>query len=124
VDPIYVTYRGPKSRLHRLAGMLRGDGEADVKYDPGMENKDLYGDAVSTVQLAVQVLNTPGAVDYVRAKVGTFLAQYGNIAQVTIEGDDGGTDLAGQLTKLAQLHEAGQLTDEEFAQAKRKLLGD
>jgi hypothetical protein len=32
-------------------------------------------------------------------------------------------DLAGQLKQLAELHKAGVLTDEELAQAKRKLLG-
>src|SRR4029450_12698407 len=35
----------------------------------------------------------------------------------------GGTDLNSQLTQLAQLHNSGVLTDEEFAQAKAKLLG-
>jgi hypothetical protein len=35
----------------------------------------------------------------------------------------GGTDLNSQLMQLAQLHSAGVLNDEEFAQAKAKLLG-
>lgn len=34
----------------------------------------------------------------------------------------GGTDLNSQLMQLAQLHNAGVLNDEEFAQAKAKLL--
>jgi hypothetical protein len=33
-----------------------------------------------------------------------------------------GTDLTSQLEQLAQLHNAGVLSDEEFAQAKQKLL--
>lgn len=33
-----------------------------------------------------------------------------------------GDDLMAQLTQLAQLHQAGVLTDEEFAAAKAKLL--
>lgn len=33
-----------------------------------------------------------------------------------------GTDLNSQLQQLAQLHSSGVLTDEEFAQAKQKLL--
>ena len=33
-----------------------------------------------------------------------------------------GTDLTAQLQQLAQLHNAGVLTDEEFAAAKQKLL--
>lgn len=33
-----------------------------------------------------------------------------------------GSDLNSQLTQLAQLHTAGVLTDEEFSQAKAKLL--
>jgi hypothetical protein len=34
-----------------------------------------------------------------------------------------GRDLAASLEKLAELHERGQLSDGEFAQAKRELLG-
>jgi hypothetical protein len=33
-------------------------------------------------------------------------------------------DVAGQIEKLSQLHGSGALTDEEFADAKRKLLED
>jgi hypothetical protein len=33
-----------------------------------------------------------------------------------------GTDLTAQLTQLSQLHNAGVLSDEEFAAAKQKLL--
>lgn len=35
----------------------------------------------------------------------------------------GGTDLMGELQKLAEMHSAGILSDEEFAAAKAKLLG-
>lgn len=34
----------------------------------------------------------------------------------------GGDDLMGQLNQLAQMHQAGVLTDDEFAAAKAKLL--
>ena len=34
----------------------------------------------------------------------------------------GGSDLTSQLQQLSQLHNAGVLSDEEFAQAKQKLL--
>jgi hypothetical protein len=34
-----------------------------------------------------------------------------------------GSDLAGQLRELAALHDAGVLSDDEFEQAKQKLLG-
>jgi len=34
----------------------------------------------------------------------------------------GGSDLTSQLQQLSQLHTAGVLSDEEFAQAKQKLL--
>jgi len=33
-----------------------------------------------------------------------------------------GTDVVEQLQQLAQLHDSGALTDEEFASAKQKLL--
>jgi len=33
-------------------------------------------------------------------------------------------DVAGQIEKLSQLHDSGSLSDEEFADAKRKLLED
>jgi len=35
-----------------------------------------------------------------------------------------GIDVAGQIEKLSQLHASGSLSDEEFADAKRKLLED
>lgn len=34
-----------------------------------------------------------------------------------------GTDVNDELTRLVQLHDAGNLTDEEFAAAKAKVLG-
>ena len=34
-----------------------------------------------------------------------------------------GEDVISQLEKLAELHQSGALTDEEFAAAKKKLLG-
>jgi hypothetical protein len=34
------------------------------------------------------------------------------------------TDLVDDLTRLAELHQAGDLTDEEFAVAKRERLAD
>jgi hypothetical protein len=36
---------------------------------------------------------------------------------------DAGSDLTAQLQQLAELHESGVLSDEEFASAKAKLLG-
>ena len=36
----------------------------------------------------------------------------------------GTDDVAGQIEKLSQLHDSGSLSDEEFADAKRKLLED
>jgi len=33
-------------------------------------------------------------------------------------------DITGQIEKLSQLHDSGSLSDEEFADAKRKLLED
>jgi hypothetical protein len=35
---------------------------------------------------------------------------------------DAGSDTVAQLQQLAQLHDSGALTDEEFASAKQKLL--
>jgi predicted lipid-binding transport protein (Tim44 family) len=39
-----------------------------------------------------------------------------------VEPAPAGTDLTAQLQQLAQLHDSGILTDEEFAAAKQKLL--
>jgi hypothetical protein len=47
-------------------------------------------------------------------------AQADYIQQVA--GADQGTDNAGALTQLAQLHKDGALTDEEYAQQKAKVL--
>jgi hypothetical protein len=35
----------------------------------------------------------------------------------------GGTDVTAQLNNLNQMHQSGALTDEEYAAAKKKLLG-
>ncbi len=39
------------------------------------------------------------------------------------EAESGGSDLVGEIQNLSQLHNAGVLSDEEFAAAKAKLLG-
>lgn len=49
-------------------------------------------------------------------------ATYAPYAPTSSAGE--GHDLAGQLRELAALHGRGQLTDEEFALAKYRLLGD
>jgi hypothetical protein len=43
-------------------------------------------------------------------------------ASTAVEGARAATDLVDDLTRLAELHEAGDLTDEEFAEAKRDRL--
>jgi hypothetical protein len=40
------------------------------------------------------------------------------------EAADTGSDMVAQLQQLAQLHDSGVLTDEEFASAKQKLLAN
>ena len=47
----------------------------------------------------------------------------GRLAQAGSDADDGGSDIADQLTKLDQLHREGSLTDAEYKAAKTKLLG-
>jgi hypothetical protein len=50
-------------------------------------------------------------------------AQQAQQAQAAVAGAAGGSDLTAQLNQLAQLHQSGILSDEEFAAAKAKLLG-
>jgi len=50
-------------------------------------------------------------------------AQQAQQAQAAVAGATGGNDLTAQINQLAQLHQSGILSDEEFAAAKAKLLG-
>ena len=81
-----------------------------------------------------------GGVAYMGAKAGTNKAMQAQQAQGQAQGQGataappaaaapapaapaGGNDPVAQLQQLAQLHQSGALSDEEFAQAKSRILG-
>jgi Skp family chaperone for outer membrane proteins len=57
-----------------------------------------------------------------QAQMQAMQAQQANAAVQQAAAPAGGSDMMAQLQQLAQLHESGVLTDEEFAAAKAKLL--
>jgi len=64
-----------------------------------------------------QVVGTPSAVPAATA------APPAQVAPATMPKADDGPSLAEQLRRLGELRDAGVLTEEEFAQAKRRLIG-
>ncbi|MEV0210881.1 SHOCT domain-containing protein [Streptomyces sp. NPDC050788] len=123
-----ITYHGPPRLAGALAEMLRNEAGCDVHYRPPHETRDALGVAalaVSTVQFVVQATGTD---DRIKAVVDTFVRRYSR-AQVRVTVDGQASDdatrpdsLADELAKLASLHSEGHLTDEEFSQAKARLL--
>jgi len=75
-----------------------------------------------------------GAALLVGAKVGANRAEQAQAQQQQAQAAQqqqaaapapsaGGTDVTAQLNNLNQMHQSGALTDEEYAAAKKKLLG-
>ena len=68
---------------------------------------------------------TPGAGMDVSAAIQQAQAMQQAAAGVAgQQAKPGADDVVGQIEKLSQLHDSGSLSDEEFADAKRKLLED
>src|SRR5215207_3204701 len=64
-----------------------------------------------------------GELERMKAQMAALQAQQVQAAAAPAPAAGGGTDLLAQLQQLAQLKEAGALSDAEFAAAKAKLLG-
>ena len=67
----------------------------------------------------VQKGHLRGQVGALRNKIGLAAQDAGGDGQ----GGANGGEISGELERLAGLHQSGALTDEEFAQAKARLLG-
>lgn len=68
---------------------------------------------------------TPGAGIDISAAIQQALAMRQSAAGVADQqATPAAYDVAGQIEKLSRLHDSGSLSDEEFAEAKRKLLED
>jgi hypothetical protein len=60
---------------------------------------------------------------HLRGQVGALRNKIDLAARESVSGETNGTgDISGELERLAGLYESGVLTDEEFAQAKARLL--
>ncbi|MFE5973721.1 SHOCT domain-containing protein [Streptomyces sp. NPDC056460] len=123
-----ITYQGPPHLVGTLAEMLRDDAGCRVEYTPPQETRDAVGTAalvVATVQLMVQ---TTGTDDRVKDVVNTFMRRFSRARpSVTFEDqpsahDAGSSSLADELAKLASLHTEGHLSDEEFTDAKARII--
>lgn len=71
------------------------------------------------------VAGTAGAVRHSQDQkyANQAAAEQAQQAPQSVEAAPAGEDINTQLQQLAQMHNAGVLTDAEFAQAKAKLLG-
>ncbi|MFJ5842731.1 SHOCT domain-containing protein [Streptomyces shenzhenensis] len=123
-----ITYQGPPMLANTLAEMLREDAECHVDYKPPQETRDAVGIAAlaaTTVQFLVQ---TTGTDDRIKAVVTRFIERFSRAQpQVQIDGqpsdDSAGTSsVADEFAKLASLYAEGHLTDEEFSEAKARVL--
>ncbi|MET8560788.1 SHOCT domain-containing protein [Streptomyces flaveolus] len=124
---VRITYQGPPMLASALAQMLREEG-CEVDYMPPQETRDALGAAglaVATVQFLVQ---TTGADDHVKKAVARFAQRFSRAQpRVEIDGESAegagrGSSLADELAKLSSLHADGHLTDEEFSEAKARIL--
>jgi Short C-terminal domain len=83
--------------------------------------------APSGTRLSVRIEETwSGYVDAEsRRKYDALFAQWMQALRVAIPAlpDEPGQDIAGELARLAALHEQGVITDEEFSSAKASVLG-
>lgn len=122
-----ITYQGPPTLAGVLAQMLREEGQCEVDYRPPQETRDALGAAglaVATVQLLVQ---TTGTDERIKKVVNKFLQRFSR-AQPQVQIDEQSTDteartsIADEIAKLASLHIDGHLTDQEFSEAKARVL--
>ncbi|MFD7546404.1 hypothetical protein ACFV0R_03305 [Streptomyces sp. NPDC059578] len=124
-----ITYQGPPALARVLAQMLREEGQCEVDYRPPQETRDALGAAgltVATVQFLVQ---TTGADDRIKEVVNKFLQRFRRAQpQVQVDEQSKVGEVAGgisdEIAKLASLHVAGHLTDQEFSEAKARVLRD
>lgn len=95
-----------------------------VRAEATRQTAEVLGDGYWTTYLTV---SGPGFQWPVKAMGMSFDTARAFAAQVNSasqpEPAASGPDVAGQLAKLAELHQAGALTDDEFAAAKQRLLG-
>jgi putative oligomerization/nucleic acid binding protein len=97
--PFEVSLEKQFSMLTGLGGYSAG-AHINVKYDPANKNH------------SVIISDPDGTSDY-RAKPRSAVAQASN----------SGSDVTQKLAELSKLHKSGELSDSEFAAAKKKLLG-
>jgi len=126
MDTLILTYTGRLGLVQRLVAMLQEDGFTRVSYQ-GPTDVGSAPDATETVLLGVRVLPGPESLTHVRATVDEFVRLHQGVTvsveQPTAAADSPNTPgLVAELESLARLHSDGQLTDEEFRMAKKRIL--
>lgn len=127
---LQVTYEGPSALIGALTQRLRADGRTEVAYDlpEKIERRDALGAAgliLSTVDLLV---TTTGTDEYIKDAAKGFINQFRHldprvvVDNLPVQTAVSAGSVADELAKLAQLHADGHLTDEEFTQAKARIL--
>jgi len=97
--PFEISLEQQISMLVGLGGYTAG-AQLKVKYDPANKNH-------------LVIIGEPDGRSNHRAETGSAVAQASNP----------GSDISQKLEELSKLHKSGELSDSEFAAAKKKLLG-
>lgn len=115
---IYLSLEGSKSRYMQAAQR-----QMDAYGSPGMPTKfALAKDEASDKLIAAVTANAPAPGSNIMIG-GQSLADMQAAAVQAAAGAQTTADPTDQLTRLADLHERGALSDEEFAAQKAKILG-
>jgi hypothetical protein len=118
---------GTMARTAVVAGtataVVKGvSGSMDAKAQAGQQQQAAQAAAVQS-QADIEAMQAQmEAMQAQQAQLAVQQAQAPPAAPVAAAPAAGGPDLLGQLQQLAQLREAGALTEEEFQAAKAKLL--
>jgi hypothetical protein len=115
---IYLSLEGSKSRYMQAAQR-----QMDAYGSPGMPTRfALAKDEASEKLIAAVTANSPAPGSNIMIG-GQSLADMQAAAAQAAAGAQTAANPADQLTKLADLHDRGVLSDEEFAAQKAKILG-
>ncbi len=116
---IYLSLEGTKSRYMQAAQR-----QMDAYGSPGMPTKfALAKDDASEKLLAAVTANAPAPGANIMIGGQSLADMQAAAAQAAAGAQAAGADPTEKLSRLADLHDRGVLTDEEFASQKAKILG-
>ena len=114
-----VLVTDPVPSFGAMGGMAAGDGSGDMASQMMDLMKMALGGA-SPDEIAQRAQAIDGAV--VQSSSVDIPLAGATPASAAVPQAAGGDDMASQLERLAALHQAGQLTDDEYTKAKQQLL--